>query len=86
MPNGSRESLVLQDPNPNIDENQINIPWNSPGGPVSKPVLPMQVAWVQSLAGELRSHKPSPQAAPLLALGKKKNYSVPQVSMIAQGA
>ena len=29
-----------------------------PGGPVVKTALPTQRAWVQSLVGELRSHKP----------------------------
>ena len=85
MPNGSRESLVLQGPNPNIDEDQTNILWHSPGGPGIKTVLPMWLAWVQSLTGELRSHEPSPQAAPLHAR-EEKHYSVAQVSMVAQGA
>ena len=31
-------------------------PWDFPGGPVFKTVLPMQGVWVQSLARELRSH------------------------------
>ena len=34
------------------------MPWDFPGGPVFKTVLPLKGMQVRSLVGELRSHRP----------------------------
>ena len=44
-----------------------------PGGPVVKTALPVQGVWVQSLAGELKSHIPHSAAKKK----KKKDKDVP---------